>query len=414
MTKKLMYVITSLFVVFGMLSTAPSALADSHGGNKGELKGTISAVDATTVTVTPRSGGVDVVFNVDATTYIKRNNASALITDLLVGDKAEVKYDNTTMLAAKIEAKSPPTNLEVEGFIAAVGTDSVTITPKKGGADVIVLVDAATVITRNRIPALLTDLLVGDKVEAKYDRVTMLASKIEAKSLPTNLEVEGVIAAVATDSVTITPKKGGADVTVLVDATTSITRSGKPALLTDLLVGDKVEAKYDRITFLASKIKAKAKPVNLEVEGVIAAVGVDSLTITPKKGGADVTVLVDVSTRIKRGGKPALLTDLLVGERVEAKYNTTTMIASKIDDKTKAPSNKGELHGIVSAIDLTLGTVTISPSNGGADVTLTVDASTRIQRGHAVITLADLLVGDKVEAKYDKTTFLASKIEVKH
>lgn len=337
MNKKLLNIITSLFVVFGMLTAAPAALADGdHGKGKSELNGTISAVDATTVTVTPKKGGADVVLNVDATTFIKRNGA----------------------------------------------------------------------------PALITNLLVGDKVEAKYDKTTMLASKIEAKSMPTSREIEGYIAAVGANTLTITPKKGGADVTVNVDATTVITRSGKPALLTELLVGDKVEAKYDKTTLLASKIKAKAKPVKAEVEGMIAAVGADSLTITPRKGGADVTVLVDATTRITRGGKTALLTDLLVGEKVEAKYNTTTMIASKIEDKARDQSNFVELHGAISAIDLSLGTVTITPRKGGAVVVLTVDATTRIQRGHTTIALADLMVGDKVEAKYDKTTFLARMIEI--
>ena len=338
MPKKLLTLVTSILVVFGMLSAAPAALADSHGGSKGEVNGSISIVGASTLTITPRAGGTDVVLNVDAGTSIRRDGAPVLLSGLLVGDKVEAKYDKTTMIAGRIEAKSPPVNLEVEGLIAALGASDLTISPKHGGANI----------------------------------------------------------------------------TVNVDATTTITRSGKPALLTELLVGDKVDAKYNKTSMLALTIKAKAQPLTREVKGIIAAVGTSTLTITPGNGTADITVNIDASTRIKRGGKPALLTDLLVGEKVEVKYNTLTLIASRIDDKAKVPNTKGELHGIVAAVDLTLGTVTITPSNGGADVTLTVNAGTTLQSGHQIITLADLAAGDKVEAKYDKLTLVASKLQIHH
>ena len=153
-----------------------------------------------------------------------------------------------------------------------------------------------------------------------------------------------------------------------------------------------------------------------EVSGTISAVGAGSLTITPKKGGAAITVTVDASTRIRRGGKTAMLSDLLVGERVEAKYDKTSFIASRIEDKAKvakSDSKKGEIKGAISAITLGTGTVTITPSKGGADVVLMIDSSTRFERGVLHITLADLVVGDKVEAKFNPTTMLASKIETK-
>ncbi len=153
---------------------------------------------------------------------------------------------------------------------------------------------------------------------------------------------------------------------------------------------------------------------NGEVSGTISAVDAVSLTITSKKGGAAITVTVDASTRIRRGGKMAILTDLLVGERVEVKYNKTSLIASRIEDKVKVAksnSKNGETKGVISGI--TLGTVSITPSNGGADVVLMIDSSTRFERGSLHIALADLVVGDKVEAKFNPTTMLASKVETK-
>ena len=228
-------------------------------------------------------------------------------------------------------------------------------------------------------------------------------------------ELKGTIAAIAGSDLTV------AGVTVHVDGSTLIKRDGKSALLTDLLLGDRVEVKYDITTMIASRIEDKTKSGSGggsssqgEVEGTISVVGTTSLTVTPKKGGADVTVNVDSSTRIKRNGKPALLADLLVGDRVKAKFDKTTMLASRIEDKTKTAGGKvknGEIHGVIFALDAT--TVTITPSTGGANVVLTVDLSTRFERGHLHITLADLLVGDKVEAKFNSTTLLASKIEAR-
>jgi cold shock CspA family protein/phage terminase large subunit-like protein len=297
---------------------------------------------------------------------------------------------------------------ELKGTLAAVDTSAstVTITPKKGGSDVTLTVDANTLIKRNSRTATLADLQVGDKVEAKYDPATMLAFKIKAKFKVS--ELKGIIVAVDTSAstVTITPKKGGTDVTLNVDANTSIKRKG-PATLADLQIGDKIEAKYDPAAMLA--IKIEAKPNLAKVKGTIAAIdtAAGTLTITPKNGSPDVTLTVDANTYIKRNGQPATLADLLVGDRVEAKYNPATMLAASI----KA-SNLLEVKGSIAAVDTTAGTVTITPSDGSGDVTLTVDANTRIERYDAPATLADLLVGDPVEAKYDPTTMLAVKIEV--
>jgi small nuclear ribonucleoprotein (snRNP)-like protein len=404
MFRKTTHVLTVLSVVFGMLAAATPAFASSSGS---ELKGIIASVDtsANTVTIAPKDGSANVTVNVDTSTKIKRNGKSASIADLLVGDKAEVKYNPSTMLASKIEASINWT--ELKGVIAAVDTtaNTVTITPSKGGANVTLNVDASTKIKRNGKSAALAELQVSDKVESKYNGATLLASKIEAKT--NTAELKGVIAAVDTtaSTVTITPSKGGADVTLTVDASTLIKRNGKSAALADLLVGDKVEAKYNPVTMLASKIEVKSS--YSELKGKIAAVDTtaNTVTITPSKGGADVTLNVDSSTIIKKNDVTITLADLVVGDMVEAKYSPATMLAAKIE--VELP----ELKGTISAVDTSANTITVTPKGGGADVTFNVDASTVIKRHDAIVTLADLVVGDHVEVKYDAATMLAFKIE---
>jgi hypothetical protein len=254
MTKRITYFITTMLVVFGMLASASPVFAHGHGS---ELKGTIAAIDTTasTVTVTPKKGGADVVLNVDASTRIKRDGKSATLADLQPGDMVEAKYDPATMLASKIEAKIKKS--ELHGIITAVDTtaNTVTVTPQKGGADIVLNVDANTIIKRYCAPATLADLLVGDKVHARYNPITFLASKITV-DFP---ELEGVISAVdaVAGTLTVTPHHGGADVTFNVDANTKIELNKTHVTLADLLVGDRVEVQYDTATMLASEIEAK-------------------------------------------------------------------------------------------------------------------------------------------------------------
>jgi hypothetical protein len=227
-------------------------------------------------------------------------------------------------------------------------------------------------------------------------------------------KVEGTIAAVDTtaNTVTITPKKGGADVTVNVDATTRIKHNGKLAAIADLQVGDKAEAKYSLATMLASKIESESPkpPKPSKVKGVIAAVDTtaNTVTITPSKGGADVTLNVDASTLIKKNKTTISLADLKAGDLVEARYNSSTMLASKIE--VKLP----EFKGTISALDTAAGTITVTPFNGGAAMTFSVDASTIIKKNHQIVGLDALVIGDRVEVKYDSATMLAFTVEVDH
>ncbi len=223
--------------------------------------------------------------------------------------------------------------------------------------------------------------------------------------------VNGLILSVdtAANTITITPKNGAAGVTINVDISTQIKRLGKTAILADLQIGDKLEAKYNAVTMLASKIEATVTMA--ELHGTIKSVDATAGTVTITKSGdpLDVTLNVDISTQIKRLGKTATLADLQIGDKVEAKYNAVTMLASKIE----ASVTMAELHGTIKSVDATAGTVTITKSGTALDVTLNVDISTQIKRLGKTATLADLQIGDKLEAKYNAVTMLASKIKAR-
>jgi hypothetical protein len=197
MSKKLLHSITVMFVAFALLFTTTSqAFASSNSKSEGEVEGTISAVSASSISVTPKKGGADVTVNVDAATRIRRDGKVVLISVLQMGDKVSVKYNKTTMLASRVDAKAKKTsdnsnsssnkNGEVNGVISSVGAGTVTITPKKGGAAITISVDGTTRIKRNGKTVDAGGLQAGDKVEVKYNKTTMLASKIEAKGVKIN------------------------------------------------------------------------------------------------------------------------------------------------------------------------------------------------------------------------------------
>jgi O-acetylhomoserine/O-acetylserine sulfhydrylase-like pyridoxal-dependent enzyme len=97
-----------------------------------------------------------------------------------VGDKVDAKYNATTKLAIRILARYKVA--ELHGTIAAVDTtaSTVTVTPKDGGADVVLNVDTSTVIRLNGHLVTLADLQAGDKVVALYNKPTLFALTIFA------------------------------------------------------------------------------------------------------------------------------------------------------------------------------------------------------------------------------------------
>ena len=120
---------------------------------------------------------------------------------------------------------------------------------------------------------------------------------------------------------------------------------------------------------------------------------------------------VNLTTIIEVGGKPAALADLQGGQTAEAEYDPTTFIAFSIEVDIPETEDEGELSGTVAAVDVTLGTLTITPTGGGADVVLTVTAATEVEVNDEHATLGDVQVGMPVKAEYDTTTLVATEVK---
>jgi biopolymer transport protein ExbD len=187
---------------------------------------------------------------------------------------------------------------------------------------------------------------------------------------------------------------------------TLITRNGRPARLSDLQSGDRVQAGYDSETLLASAIVATGEdlPETARVEGVIQGVNLEAhtLTIIPREGNP-VTLQVTPNTAITLDGRPARLDDLQRGFSAGAAYNPNHNEALRINAEGFA-----EIRGVISAVDVQQSTFTVAV--GERRVTLTVTPNTQIALNGRPATLEDLMRGYRVVASYIAANFVALRV----
>jgi hypothetical protein len=144
-------------------------------------------------------------------------------------------------------------------------------------------------------------------------------------------------------------------------------------------------------TFVFAGSSAKGK-------GPITAIDLNagSVTISDKKLGL-LTLFVDGSTDLEKNSQQATLADLQIGDRADVRYNATTFIANRL--KVKSP----EIKGSITAIDLALNTITVTP-DCGTPLILNITLATEVERNSVDANLVDLQVGDFAEVRYDPAT----------
>lgn len=273
-----------------------------------EVEGFIQAIGPDSLVV------MGVIFFVDANTEIRGPHGSTIsFSDLQVGDFVEVEADlqpNATYLATRIELEDEVQELEVEGIIETIGSDSLVVT------GMVFFVDSNTVIVDDdNDPIAFSDLQVGDFVEVKASlqpNGNFLATRIELEDEAQKIEVEGMIEVLGSDSLVVS------GIVFFVDANTEIRGPhGTTISFSDLQVGDFVEVRAELQpggTFLATRIKLEDEDQEIEVEGVIEAIGSDSLIVS------GIVFIVDSNTVIvDDDNNPIAFSDLQVGDFVEVK-----------------------------------------------------------------------------------------------
>lgn len=407
---------------FDTVSTTVLKLT-ARGPRLTSTRGVLARVNATdqTLAVTTVSGRHR--FKVVASTLLVRNGGAASLQDLRAGDAVLVHSrpaGQGAAIAMDVEDDGPEED-SVEGAITTLNGNDVTITPEQGAAVTVHADNSTIIIVRDASgehAATLADLATGMKAEAEFDPSTMIASKIEAQAANSEdqlLEVHGTVATVDTGAgtLTINPDGGGAAITLGTDSNTKISLNGAPATLGDIPQQAKVEAQYDSVTLIAAKIEAETEQnpnPQSEVEGVVTAVSASSITIAPEEG-APVTLTTDTSTQITLDGVAVALSAIPLGAQAHAEFDSTTLVASSLRATSAQPQELGEVEGSVTAASAT--SLTIAPEEG-SPVTLQIDSTTMIFVDGTAATAGDIQVGDRADAKFDKTTMVAKQIEVEH
>jgi DsbC/DsbD-like thiol-disulfide interchange protein len=226
--------------------------------------------------------------------------------------------------------------------------------------------------------------------------------------------VNGTVAAVdtAAGTLTIAPRHGS-KVTLKTNAKTRLALDGEDATLADIPVGATASAVYDPATLTALRVEAHSGHPQAAVEGSVTATGKDSITITPEHGkhgapGTPVKLTTNASTRVFLDGRKSTPAAIAVGDHAGALYDSKTSIAAVIH--AESPDHElAEVEGKVTAVSGS--SITITPEEHGAPVTLGTDASTKVILNGTASTLAAVAVGDQARALYDGSTLIASVIQ---
>lgn len=152
------------------------------------------------------------------------------------------------------------------------------------------------------------------------------------------VKVEGTITALSDTSATI-QTSAGVDVQFNITSTTVLEQNGLHVALAAFAVGDKAEAKFDAVTRNAFKLESGDDAGNnggnnqtgqTKVEGTITSVTANSVSIM-LQNGTIVTLLTDANTKIERNDLHVSLSAFQVGDRGEARYDATSLVASKLE-----------------------------------------------------------------------------------
>lgn len=259
--------------MIGLLLTGLAAEAARHRATPtaptAEYEGVIKTVGTGTITVTT-SHKTDVDFTIATTTLIRKGDTTVDASTLAVGDQVHVKAtsSNGTNTAVLIIVQQPDSSdtpddslsvVTANGTVTKVGTDSFDV-HRANGTDATVKVTDGTVIRKHGQTIHLADIKVGDHVEAvgtAVDPTTIAALQVEVEdgnpSETNKAEVSGAVTGTGTSSLTISNTY-----TVNVDSNTRIRKQGKDISLSDVKVGDFVQAEGTRVdatTILASEIQ---------------------------------------------------------------------------------------------------------------------------------------------------------------
>lgn len=351
-----------------------------------EFTGKIESLEAAALVVR----GVKFSINQHTLVLDQRNNPIKF-TDLQTGWLVEIRADRRhdgTWLATRIKVEDQPNDeIEVNGLIEALDSNSLTVLKMK------FTVNAATVVLDQRNhPIKFADLKTGQRVEVRAERQadgTLLANRIKREDFPDEeVELTGAIEALTRNTLVVLGK------TFIVGPNTIVLDNNNVAIkFTDLQIGEIVQVRANRQadqTLLATRIKREDLPNDeVELTGRITALDHNSLVVLGSKFAVTAaTVVLDHNNNAIR------FADLRVGFVVEIRANRRadgSLVATKI----KIEDRLGMQGAVASVSDNSMNVAGIQVELNGS--TLILDPANRL------LTSANLRPGEMVEVQAEPT-----------
>lgn len=370
-----------------------------------EITGLIQVKTDSSITVS------NIEFLVTSSTKITSSmNGNLPFDSLKVGSFVKIEAESKiggTLVASEIRLMTAKINLELNGKITALTTNSLTV---KGTE---VFVNSNTIIFTQFNAALsFVDLKVGDSVLVKATQsiggqLTAVAIIIKTKDSRKEIELEGKIEAKTSNSIKVR------DVEFFVDSSTIILSHNKGILLfSDLKVGNDVSVRAfmrQDSTYLALYIRVENEEYErkeLEVEGTISAIASNSITVNM------ITFKVDSSTVIyAHEGVIFSFSDLKIGDRVEVKailQSDATYKAIRIKLENEESKKEIEVAGLIDVVN--------SDNVFVGGYKIYVNSQTKIyNKFKQSLSFADLKVGTyvKIDAYFQSNNYYASSIKVR-
>ena len=379
-----------------------------------DVTGIVKTVSATALSIDTRNGVMNFTLTPDTVFLLHDRHVTA--DAIKPGVKVEVHWTRGTgdaLIARVVEVHTEL--IETEGTVKAVGTSSITV-HTGNNTDVTINTNADTAVRSGRLDATLAQIAVGNRVHVKSLKNadgSLLAVLIEVQNPNDLTRIEGVVTAVATDSIKV-KKSSGDEVTLTVNADTIVRSDDQRLKIADIKVGDKVEidATQTGTTLTAIRIEIQHDDERFaEVKGKIKTIAGSLLTIDTGDGKT-VDVTITSSTVFRSDDKIASVSDLKVGDAVEivAKKNADgSLEALFVEINDENDDQLLEIQGKIGAVDAS--SITVTTRSG--DATAKIDSSTVVKIDGKSATVADLKVGMLVEVKAQKqvdNTLLAKTI----
>ena len=314
-----------------------SAGSGRQGGGQGGLQGTIISISGNTITL-KRDNVVNIVGTVSSTTTYTDAGKTISLSDLKVNEKVALRETRNSDGTYAISAVEVVLDHQ-SGTVSAVASDSLTIT-SKNNTTVKVSLSSATTYTDLGKTISLSDIKSGAKIEVSGTLNSDGSLNAQAVQVQHD-RLGGVVTAISGNTVTIqgggrgageaktgnntgtangstaTPAATAATTrTIVVSDATTYTEAGQSVKLSNIAVGDRIEA-AGSLSSDGNSLTALQVSISLpSYRGQVTAVSGSTITIQ-ERGGTQ-TITVDSNTKYLNGTAAASLSDVKAGVSLEA------------------------------------------------------------------------------------------------